>query len=505
MSASFSARGIVETAKSKVKALTEGAPLPLLITLGILSEMIYLLYFVRYLPLLRYYDEPGLDLGKVIGHAPQEGLFYLGIATLLFALYSQALQAIQASQDRRVLWAIAIFGLVFSITLLFVYPWGAADLFDYAISGKVLAHYHANPFAVAGTDFPNEPWTVYAPWAGTTVAYGSVWVLLAGLAYRLAGPDLLANLVAHKIMALLFYWLAIAAIAATWQALDRQHLVAGVLFFAWNPLVLLETMANGHNDVMMIALVLVALYLFLRQRRAWSLVALAASSLIKFTSVTLAPFFILAGLYDQAGLKRKARYLRASLTAFILPIVLLMLPFWRGRDPLALGRRTRMFTTSLPTLIMAIAQLWTAQDRAMFIAQGVAAALLAAFGIYQMIQMRNSAQSLIKASFEMNFFYLAVSCSWFQPWYLVWLVGLGALCLQQPQGQRAWLFSYVGFWNYFIYGFLWFWLSPELQSLAIIQTLAMVMVIGPPLILWLWQARRGKSRRFASLPGTTKN
>jgi len=358
---------------------------PLLALLGILSELIYLWFFVRCFPLLRYYDIPLLDMGKITNHELGWGLTFMGAITALFALYWLGLRLVQSHEartSRSVFWVILLCALVFSVSLLFVYPWGAADIYDYAIFGRVLVHYQANPFVARGIDFPNEPFISYAPWSNTTVAYGPLWLLFAAIASLIAQADLLANLFAYKIMVLLFYWLMIGLIALIWRAQNHKLIAAGVLFWAWNPLVLLETMANGHNDAMMIAFVLLALYLLMRRRAIWSMISLAGAALIKFTSVLIAPLFLIVDLKEQRGLGGKLRYLVQGAAAFLLTILLVMAPFWSGRDPLALERRIKMFTTSLPTLFANALVGRIGAERAAYVAQFIAAAILGLFCLY---------------------------------------------------------------------------------------------------------------------------
>jgi hypothetical protein len=76
----------------------------------------------------------------------------------------------------------------------------------------------------------------------------------------------------------------------------------GLYFFAWNPLVLLMTVGDGHNDIVLVALVLLALWLLLRERWAFSLAVLALSVWVKYVSLVLVPLF---GLYLWRMLVRR--------------------------------------------------------------------------------------------------------------------------------------------------------------------------------------------------------
>ncbi len=460
-----------------------------LIASGVLSELIYLLSLYRF-PLWRYFYYPLVDLGKLTLHDVGAGNIFLLLVTALFLLYAWALR--QAGRER---WAytrevVLLFAFVFSVTLLLVYPWGAADLYDYALTGKLLAHYRVNPFVVPPASFAEEPWLAYAPWAHATVAYGPVWVILAAVAGRVAGDDLLASVLTFKLMAWLFYWLAILLVILISRHRAGGNTLADMLFFAWNPLVLLETMTNGHNDVIMVAFVLLALLLVARRRTAWAFASLAASALVKFMSAAISPLLVINQWQRHNTRAARVRAVAVGLLSFGLTIAVFSLPFWEGEDPLALDRRSKMFTTSIPTLIMLALQGRIGTAKAMEVAQVAAILALGAFGLYLALRIGRSLSSLIRASFEINWFYLAFSCLWFQPWYLVWLVGQGAVDPGAAQRERAWLFSLTALWNYYIFGFLWFQRGFRQLSLFQMRALAGLLIVLPPLLLWLGQLLR---------------
>jgi len=457
-----------------------------LIASGALSELVYLLSLYRF-PLWRYFYRPLVDLGKLTRHDISAGHAFLLLVTALFLLYAWALRQAGRGQWLHTREVVLFFAFLFSVTLLLVYPWGAGDLYDYALTGKLLAHYRVNPFVVPPASFAEEPWLAYAPWGHATVAYGPVWVLLAAVAGWIAGDDLLASVLAFKLMAWLFYWLAILLVTLISRHRADANTLTDILFFAWNPLVLIETMTNGHNDVIMVAFVLLALLLVARRRTAGAFASLAASALVKFISVAVTPLLVINQWHRHNTRAAKVRAVMVGLLSFGVTIAAFSLPFWEGEDPLALERRSKMFTTSVPTLIMFALRERIGMEKAMEVAQVVAILALGAFGLYLALHITRSLPSLIRATFEIIWFYLAFSCLWFQPWYLVWLVGAGAVDPGPAQRERAWLFSLTALWNYYIFGFLWFQRGFRDLSLYQMRALAGALIILPPLLLWLGQ------------------
>ena len=53
---------------------------------------------------------------------------------------------------------------VSSVVLLLMFPFGAADVFDYIMHGCILSIYDANPFYAAAQEFPQDPFIAYVTW-----------------------------------------------------------------------------------------------------------------------------------------------------------------------------------------------------------------------------------------------------------------------------------------------------------------------------------------------------
>jgi alpha-1,6-mannosyltransferase len=84
------------------------------------------------------------------------------------------------------------------------------------------------------------------------------------------------------------------ATTGTSPAGGSQKAVEALYLFSWNPLVLLLAVGSGHNDMVMMALVLMACWLMLRESWALAFAALAVSVWVKYVTVVLVPLF---GLY----------------------------------------------------------------------------------------------------------------------------------------------------------------------------------------------------------------
>src|SRR5712692_839688 len=100
------------------------------ILLGITLELLYVLYFVRQFPLLRYYSGPYVDMGHITGHSHGAFWTFILIFAALFGLFGLAWRQVGAGSDRNLLWLILTLGALFGVTMTFVYPITANDIFS---------------------------------------------------------------------------------------------------------------------------------------------------------------------------------------------------------------------------------------------------------------------------------------------------------------------------------------------------------------------------------------
>jgi len=304
--------------------------------------------------------KPLLDIAKLTRNDMAVQAGYVLTWALLAGLYYLAWRVCRAAgrphdeAQQRAVW-VALLGslLVVNLSLLWLYPIGAADLFDNISRGRITAEYGGNPFYQTPRDYPSDVFFRYVAWRRSTSAYGPAWELLAAGTSRLAGDEVLANVLAFKLLNLLFYVGGIALIAAILRRLAPERALQGVCLFAWNPLVLYETAGNGHNDVVMAFWILLGMYGALRGRHTWAALALVVGALTKFIPVLLVPLVLAAGLRAHLSWKSRLFFIARTGLACVALIVAAYAPFWRGGDPLSIERRENLYTTSLPAFVQA--------------------------------------------------------------------------------------------------------------------------------------------------------
>jgi hypothetical protein len=338
--------------------------------LGMLSLAIYVLTFLLPYPLLRYYNFKGLSFGVIADRDPAVALSLAAATVALFLLYYIAYRLCRGQNDRR-LWAAVMTGAVlFALVTAFVCLITSLDIYDYVARGRITGVHRGNPYVRTPVQYPGDPFMEYASWKDKTAAYGPVWEVLSGFISRLAGDTLWPNMVIHKGVALVSYFACVLIIAAILQRVAPKRALAGTLLFAWNPLILLEGVANGHNDLLMMALILGALWALSKTegaagepasndllRRlsygALGVVLLWLAVLIKFVPALLLPLFLLY-------LVVKEQTWRDRVIAGLFPLALIGLitiayygAFWQWPEvSYTFTRRGEMFRMSVPSVIL---------------------------------------------------------------------------------------------------------------------------------------------------------
>jgi hypothetical protein len=488
-----------------------------LVALGGISNVAYYFGFVRPYLLSEYYDRPLLDLAKINGHTAASANEWALTWIVLFICYYLAFRLCPpATHVSRVFkWVglaiICGWAAVFSISMIFMYPVGAADLFDQIFRARLLTEYGLNPFTTLPSSIAGDPFQPFVAWRGDASPYGPVWETLAGGASWLGGDSLWNNLVLFKLLVVVAYGVSVALTFGILRAYKPDWALRGTLFFAWNPLVIFEVAGNGHNDAIVITFLLAAVYLFVLAKR-WAVVpALMAGALTKFVPVLLVPVAAAAIWRDRARMGRhssaeayeggppRSHVSLSSFEAFynlaiggVLALglaVVLYAPFWTGFQSIgALGRQS-LFTASIPkvALDVLINDLGMQSGREQALAESmVRTAALALVAIVTLglaiwvFRHRNAntvgaRQSLVGrtlvAFYEIIFVYLAFAALWFQPWYLLWLVALTAPVARLVNVHRTLLFCIGGVANYFVWDYIWLWNRTGFREIQITSAL----------------------------------
>lgn len=207
-------------------------------------------------------------------------LIFIFFVLSLFFLYLYLLNSSELSEKQ--LWRLI---LVAVLALFLSYPAFSHDIFNYIMVAKIVTLYHENPYFVMPIEFLGEPMLAFMHFANAITPYPPFWIILTLIPSILAKGNILAGIFLFKLLIVFFY------LGSAFLIGKMNH--RGLVFFAFNPLVLIEVLISSHNDMVMMFFALLGFYLLFRQRKTLSLISLLVSAGIKYVTIILLPLFLL--------------------------------------------------------------------------------------------------------------------------------------------------------------------------------------------------------------------
>jgi len=355
------------------------------------------------------------DAGRATGEGAWRGAF-LGALTAAFAVYLGALWLLRRGQTR--LLAVGAVALAVQLVPLAAPLLLSTDAWTYWEYGAIASE-GGNPYADTPEDFRQNPAFEHAgaDWRDTTSVYGPAFTLLSEGVARASGSSEDAAAWTFKTLAAL----AMVALTALAALLARERAFAAA-FVGWNPLLAIHFGGGGHNDALMLALVLAALALAGSGRRGAAAAAWVLSILVKWVS---AVFFVLRAVEARAS-RRPVAHVGFAVSA----VVAVAVATWRyGPDwvravvPLARNAEERT-SYALPRRLE---QAGVPEELAL----AVAAVALAA-GVAVLVRRARAGRPCLGRAGCL----LLATTPWLAPWYAVWAVPLAAVD-EDPPAQVA--------------------------------------------------------------------
>ncbi len=455
--------------------------------------------------------------------------YALWVGTLGLALHgcylAGALWCWRHAADRRTIWVVWGGATLAGLALVAMFPVTSTDIFDYLFRGRIAAAYGKNPYIDLPNQFKADPLFGTIGWPNAPSAYGPLWELLSRGLATLGGATVLPNVLLHKALALATYLGCGALIWRIGQPHGRQHQLIGSYLWLWSPLALWEIVGAGHNDGLMVASVLLAVWAVERGHISWAVVALTVGTLFKFLPIILLPAVVVYGLRQQRTWRARLGLALSSLAIFAALTAAAYWPFWAGPKTFQNITIRSAFVTGAPLAVVSyflrqapqlaeinrlLAALHlpspTTADEVRLGVNAAASGLLMLGLVWQLTNIWWRGRSIWAATFGLLLWYLTLGNQWFQPWYVLWLIGLVAI---RPDRRRwSWLSAWAlaGQASYLLQ----FFIAPRLgktnpaawsgQS-VLVQSLYCVLIFTPPLVVWaagaLWAQKKRGSRPVA--------
>jgi hypothetical protein len=215
---------------------------------------------------------------------------YLFIVILLFTAYLLMLRYSRKSSTAATrLWPVL---LLIGVIFLISYNAFSYDFFNYIFDAKIVTHYHSNPYLHKALDYPGDPMLSFMHWTHRTYPYGPSWLVLtvpvSFLGFGVFVPTffLFKAGIIGAYLGTCYYLQKIA------EKIRPGSSFSALVYFAFNPLILIECLVSAHNDIVMLFFAVLALWMLLEKRPVASYLSLLFSIGIKFASGIFLPVFL---------------------------------------------------------------------------------------------------------------------------------------------------------------------------------------------------------------------
>lgn len=198
--------------------------------------------------------------------------------------------------------------IVCTLLLLVSNPALSYDLFNYMFDARLVLHYRLDPHTSSAISFLSiDPWVSYMRNTFFPTTYGYVWTAVSLIPGFLGGGKFSLTFILFKLWGLCALILMFVVDRRLLRLLQPKAALQRLFIFFLNPLVLIETLMNAHNDIWMMVFAHVGVLLLVQsvqvlseskiKRRfaqrlflfMGSLVLLLISTQIKRATLLLAP------------------------------------------------------------------------------------------------------------------------------------------------------------------------------------------------------------------------
>ncbi len=239
----------------------------------------------------------------------------VAVMALMFACYVLAVRNSAELSSRAVLMCIAgVHALVLLAPALL-----STDVFSYQAYARIGDIYGSNPYLNGPHAIALDP--VYpfigAKWVTIPSAYGPVFTVLS---YVLAPMSIVASAFAYKALAAVA---SLVMVGLVWNIARMRGVdpVKAAAVVGLNPLLVVYGVGGGHNDILMLAIVVAGIALIVQQRDRPGAGSLVLATGIKLTAGLMLPFALAAMGSPLARRRRREMLIGTGLAAAVIGAV----------------------------------------------------------------------------------------------------------------------------------------------------------------------------------------
>jgi alpha-1,6-mannosyltransferase len=324
------------------------------------------------------------------------------------------------STDAAIAGLLFKWSLTFAAACFFAFPLFTQDLWLSAAWGRMIAsgvnpyHNYFTPESLEGLPLDHFP---------IVMSYGPLWGVLSGAVMAIAHDSVLLAFILFKSLLAAAWIGSLILIRRILQQRSSIDQCLAIALFGWAPLGATQSIAEGHNDIVM-TLPALLWFLLLLRGRSTAPIALASSVLCKYVT---APLFLIDAIYV---LRIERIHWRNYMTRLIFPAFLsiaVFAMFYRSFEFFDGLRAISKWRFLQPRDAVAAIEYLTGAPLSR-LAFGVAV-LFPALAIYYCFDSfrRPTIEGMLKATIAIlaAISFTAISHLW--PWYITWSLAFAAL------------------------------------------------------------------------------
>jgi len=228
-----------------------------------------------------------------LGHTPAIVGFYASLGLFAAGWVLLGLEARRGALSLRAGW-IAL--AAWTTPLLLGPPIFSRDLYSYVVQGLLAAQGH-NPYSTSPSLLHANPAFsgIATVWRHTPAPYGPLSVLATTASVRMAGGSLFAQVIVVRLPAVLGVILMGVAIPKVARRLGADPAL-GFWLGALSPLALISLVGSGHNDALMLGVMLLGVVVLLDERFVLGTALGAAAAAVKLPAALIVAFPLMSRL-----------------------------------------------------------------------------------------------------------------------------------------------------------------------------------------------------------------
>lgn len=323
---------------------------------------------------------------------------------------------------------ILLIVLIVSVFFMVVIPFESSDVFYYLGIGRIQSEYGQNPYYISVKDYVDnnnvdmEKDTALQKgynnyWSETTVVYGAIWTLVCRIIAGLSFGSVDIGVFLFKVLNLVVH------IFNCYMIYKISHKKIFSIIYGLNPFVLIEAISNVHNDIFVIAFILIATYFLIRKKNLFvTTLFLSFATAIKYFAILLLPIMI---IYYFRKEKPQTRFINC-IKYGLLFVAFLIIPYLLYMQDLQVfkGMADQQGKVTKGIYVL-IAEYFTEPANLVGKISSLALGIFIIVYFFKCIMLLAKPQISFRK--EMQSFYwmllvfIFVLITAFQPWYLMWL------------------------------------------------------------------------------------